>query len=153
MKSISLLPEWALPVALGIKTVECRTWKTDYRGELLICASSKKLDARIHGYALATVSLDGIEPFTQEHLFDALMFDDELPNKDSFAWLLSNARLIEPFKVKGKLHLFETDDSLIKTLGEPTKDLVERYFKPLVYRGRDSVADEYWTVIYELLGW
>jgi hypothetical protein len=33
-----------------------------------------------------------------------------------FAWELENPRMIERFEVKGKLRLFEVDDSLIKFL-------------------------------------
>ena len=37
MKAISIDSDYAALIAAGEKTVECRTWKTNYRGELLIC--------------------------------------------------------------------------------------------------------------------
>lgn len=40
MKALSVQPYWATSILQKTKTVECRTWKTDYRGDLLICASS-----------------------------------------------------------------------------------------------------------------
>lgn len=152
MKALSLRPEWAMPVALGQKTVECRTWKTDYRGPLLICASSKPLDGCIHGHALAVVNLDAIEKFNRGHLWDAMMDFDEMP-RDAFAWMLSNAQMVEPFAVKGKLHLYEVDDSLVHVLGKPTRKLVERHYLPLVHRTRNSEADAIWAGVFADMGW
>lgn len=39
MKAISLWEPWASLIATGAKKIETRHWKTDYRGDLLICAS------------------------------------------------------------------------------------------------------------------
>ena len=39
MKAISLWEPWASLIRTGAKTFETRTWKTGYRGELLICAA------------------------------------------------------------------------------------------------------------------
>lgn len=44
MKTISVRCQNAYLVCLGIKDVENRTWKTDYRGELLIHSSGKSFD-------------------------------------------------------------------------------------------------------------
>lgn len=41
MKTISLLQPWASLIALGEKRIETRSWKTNYRGPLLIHASAK----------------------------------------------------------------------------------------------------------------
>ena len=41
MKAISLWQPWASLIAVGAKQYETRSWKTDYRGPLLICASLK----------------------------------------------------------------------------------------------------------------
>ena len=84
MKALSLRPEWAMPVMLGLKTIECRSWKTDYRGELLICASAKPCPGTIAGHALCTVELVDIEPFTREHLYGSYM--DEMPPDGCYAW-------------------------------------------------------------------
>lgn len=42
MKAISLWQPWASLIRMQVKTVETRSWKTDYRGDLLICAAQKK---------------------------------------------------------------------------------------------------------------
>lgn len=41
LKALSLWQPWASLIAVGAKTYETRSWKTDYRGPLLICASKK----------------------------------------------------------------------------------------------------------------
>ena len=41
MKAVSVKQPWASLIAEGNKTIETRTWPTNYRGDLLICASKK----------------------------------------------------------------------------------------------------------------
>ena len=43
------------------KTIECRTWKTNYRGPLLICAMKTPVPGCISGHAYFTVELTDIE--------------------------------------------------------------------------------------------
>lgn len=147
MKAISLKPEWALPVMLGVKTIECRTWKTDYRGPLLICASASKVPGCISGHALCTVNLLDIEPFKPEHLDDALI--DDAP-AGAYAWRIELADWIEPFTVKGKLHLYDVDDELINSIPESVtnSDALDRFYEPLVHWGRDeSTWREWWQEV------
>lgn len=92
MKALSLMQFWADYDTFEDKTVECRTWQTDYRGDLLIYASSRKMSGFISGMALCVVELTDIEPFTHFHLYDAGMEPDEMPDKPSFAWHLDNLR-------------------------------------------------------------
>ncbi len=63
LKALTFYQPWAQLVALGVKTIETRSWSTKYRGPLAIHAGSsnehtggKCLDARCHGVALATAS-------------------------------------------------------------------------------------------------
>lgn len=42
MKALALHPFFAAMVAAGEKRVEYRSWNTNYRGYLLICATLKK---------------------------------------------------------------------------------------------------------------
>lgn len=134
VKALSLLPEWAAAICDGIKTVEWRTWKTDYRGELLICASSRKLKGLISGHALCMVNLVDVVPFTKKHIDNALM--DGMPEPAGYAWIIDNVRLIKPFPYKGKLHLYDVDASLVEVLSPVnTKEADEeykKYYKPLL---------------------
>lgn len=45
MKALTLWQPWAALVAAGVKTIETRSWGTDYRGPLAIHASAKKVPA------------------------------------------------------------------------------------------------------------
>ena len=143
MKAISIKQPFAGLIATGQKTLETRTWSTDYRGPLLICSGAKSHDlfacfdfksgmlglknnsakdtfdldkkiAWVFGQALCVVDLVGVRPF------EYFKSDENKACCDwysgSFAWKLENPRLIEPFDVKGKLRLFEVDESLIKYL-------------------------------------
>ena len=143
MKSISIMQPFAGLIATGQKRLETRTWSTDYRGPLLICAGAKshdlfvsynvqikilslnnysaksrfKIDKKIAwtlGKALCVVDLVGIQPFKKGKTMEDDACVDWYP--DAFAWELENPRLIDPFDVKGKLRIFEVDDSLIKYL-------------------------------------
>jgi len=44
VKAISLWQPWASLIAAGVKVHETRSWKTDYRGPILICAAKKYND-------------------------------------------------------------------------------------------------------------
>ena len=101
-KAISLKQPWANLVAEGKKTIETRKWKTNYRGQLVICSSQKPPIAPA-GYALCSVELYHIEPMKKEHEEKACI--KVYPG--AYSWFLRN---IKPFKnpipVKGKLGLF-----------------------------------------------
>ena len=43
MKALSLWQPWASAITLGLKRIETRSWRTNYRGRLLIHAAKKKL--------------------------------------------------------------------------------------------------------------
>lgn len=47
MKVLSLLQPWATLVVIGAKRIETRSWKTKYRGEILIHAS-KRWDCKLN---------------------------------------------------------------------------------------------------------
>ena len=134
VKALSILPEFAADIFDGFKTVEWRSWKTDYRGDLLICASSRKLKGCISGHALCMVTLKDVVPFTRKHLNGALM--DFVPNPAGYAWLLENVRLIKPFPYKGKLHIYDIDASLVEVLSpigtKQADEEFEKYYKQLV---------------------
>ena len=42
MKALSIHPIYAMCIVTGQKTVECRSWTTSYRGDILICSTAKK---------------------------------------------------------------------------------------------------------------
>ena len=135
MKAITIDPEYCAYIAEGTKTVECRTWKTNHRGELLICAAKKPMEGFISGYAYSTVDLVDIVPFTEEHLEAAGM--EAMPSVPCYAWILESPYPIYPIKVRGKIGLFDVDDSLIKYVDD---DMPEDASEEELNR----LADEYW---------
>lgn len=88
-----------------IKTLETRTWGTNYRGDLLItCSKSSK--SEYAGNAICVVSLDNCRVMTK---------DDEIAAciavyPKAKAWELSNVRpLSRMFEVKSQLSLFDVE--------------------------------------------
>lgn len=138
MKALSIHPYFALSIFFLEKTVECRTWKTNYRGDILICSTAKKYRDTIPGHALCVVTLKDIVPFTKKHLEAAQMFEEEyLPN--CYAWILDNVRCIKPFEVKGKLSLWECDHKIeYVEISEDEKEndrIFDEIYEPLMYHG------------------
>ncbi len=136
MKALTLLPDWAMLVLMGEKTIEYRTWKTDYRGDILICASAKKIPECISGHALAVAELVDIEPFSKKHFDGACM--DWIPDQRGFAWIFDNIRMIRPVPVKGKLGLFNVDVDYQVIPDDLTDDeadrVIDQFIAPLIYR-------------------
>lgn len=108
MKALSLLDNqeapWATLIALGIKTIETRTWNTSHRGDVLICVS-KRSRSPFAGKAICIVSIDDCIEMTSEHEQGACVpvFDR------AKSWMISKVRLIKPFDVKGQQRLFDVD--------------------------------------------
>ncbi len=100
MKALSIRQPWANMIASGKKTIETRTWRTNYRGPLLI-VSSRTPRIEPAGYALAVAELIDCRPMTRE--------DEEKACYQIYpraqAWVLTNIRRIDPFPVNGKLGL------------------------------------------------
>ena len=120
MKAISLKQPWASLVAIGKKTIETRTWSTNYRGDLLI-VSSKTMDKNFplknfsevffeipFGETLAIVNLVDCRPMRKE--------DEDLAcckiYAGAYAWIFSKVIKIDPFTIRGNLGLWNTDYKL-----------------------------------------
>ena len=111
MKALSVKQPWASMIAEGCKTIETRTWKTTYRGLLVVVASNTPQVQNLPaGQALCIAELVDCRP---------MRIEDEAAAQCSFhsrlfSWILEDIRPIERFAVKGKLRLFEVDDELIE---------------------------------------
>jgi len=116
MKALSLKQPWAGLIASGEKTIETRSWRTDYRGELLICSSKffdksapsyLFVDATCHvrGETICMVELVDCVPMTDEHVIAACcqVYDG------AWAWMLENIRVVKNIPVKGHLNIFNVD--------------------------------------------
>ena len=143
MKAISIKNPWAYDILCGYKNFEYRTWQTKHRGDLLICSSANpKIKGMISGHALIVCNLSDITRVTRSNFLKLELDEPPEDSEKIFAWHLTNFRMIKPFKVKGKLNLFEIDDKLIKYIDEKSmsdkevEDIIKQYFEPLFYTGK-----------------
>ena len=135
MKALSIHPIYAMLIVVGEKTIECRSWKTNYRDDILICSTVKKVKGTIPSHALGIVTLKDVVPFKKSHFKAACMdyFDDF---ENLYAWKLTNLRLIKPIPIKGKLSLWEYDGK-VEVMDFATEEeedrFVEKYWDPIIY--------------------
>ncbi len=128
MKVLSIKEPFASLVALGIKKIETRSWKTNYRGEIYIHASltksvvkdktreKKLLDLLPKNYEFKQGYI-----ICRAYLKDCIYMDDEFIKnikKDEteylcgryeigrYAWVLSNIEIIKEIPAKGKLGIW-----------------------------------------------
>lgn len=117
MKALSIQPFYANLITIGAKWIELRTWDTNYRGWLAICASKAankvEKESMISGHACAIAHLSGVRPFVDEtDREDAFLFEDE--SFEGYSWVFDKIIPIKPVPIKGQLRLFnipyEIDD-------------------------------------------
>lgn len=104
IKAISVKQPWANLIASGEKTIETRTWATDYRGELLI-VSSKAPAIQPAGFALAIVRVVDCRLMCRRDEMAACCPVYE----GAFSWVLAGIRRIKPFPVRGQLGLYDVE--------------------------------------------
>ena len=123
MKVLTIKQPWASLIMLGLKKYEFRSWKTEYRGELLIHAG-KGIDKdgmeRLKKYIPEDIPYEGI--IGKVKLIDCIKTSSEFydkvqkENKDiyaksvfnqDYAWQMEVIEVYDnPIKVKGKLRLW-----------------------------------------------
>lgn len=124
MKTLAIRQPWISLIAEGEKTIEARTWKTAYRGPLLLVASGKPLHVPIDdgetytlptGIQVCIVDLIDVRPMTPDDLRDACL--DDAPGftltADHYAWILRNPHDVQPTPHKGRLNIYDTPDETI----------------------------------------
>lgn len=126
MKVITLKQPWATLVAEGIKKYEFRSWKTNYRGKILIhagCGIDKEGMKMVKNLNLEYPSK---KILAEVEIIDCLELNEHLNNKiisekniaygtkqrTGYAWKLDNVIKIDSTKqVNGKLGLWNIDDN------------------------------------------
>lgn len=127
MKAITIKQPWATLIAKGYKEYEFRTWKTKYRGDILIHAGKgidklamakfKHLNlvyprGKIIAKATITDCISVNHEFAQkmfkkDHLvYNGLLNDD---SKYNYGFKLENIEEINHLEAKGKLSLWDYD--------------------------------------------
>lgn len=132
MKVLSLTEPYATLIKMGVKTIETRSWKTNYKGELYIHASSTKIpkEYRDNLELMTLVSKEELNYgniIAKCHLTDCILIDDEYINtikkKDRnnfitgiyeegrYAWILEDMEVLpNPIKAKGHLGIWNLED-------------------------------------------
>lgn len=129
MKVLSIIEPYATLIKDGVKTIETRSWKTNYRGELYIHASSTKMP-REYKENLELMSLIDKEKLNYGsiicscELVDCIemteQFIEDIKNNNKteyliglystgrYAWILKNVKILDtPIKAKGHLNIWE----------------------------------------------
>lgn len=124
IKALTIRQPWAELILRGRKPFELRTWRTKYRGPLVIHAAAKvdAWDARNFGLdpeKLTTsafvgfATLSDVRPYTKA---DARVLKKRRAGYGWFphnlSWVLKEPRRISPVKAKGQLGLFDVPKSV-----------------------------------------
>lgn len=104
LPAISIKEPWASMIASGEKSIEVRTWQTNHRGRIILCASANP-PSEIAGHAFALAEIADVRPMEPEDKSQA----GGVYVDGAYAWELRNVRPFNPFPVKGKLGIFKID--------------------------------------------
>lgn len=112
---------------LAKKTIELRTWRTDYRGKLLICSSRAGQKTWLEfnnefylapmGTTICIVNLVDCRPATKADAEQAWCEPEDI-TEGMWAWVLEDVIDVVPKPIKGKLNFYEVDDDLIEPCGD-----------------------------------
>ena len=128
MKVITIKQPFATLIAEGLKEYEFRTWKTKFRGDILIHAG-KGIDKKaMKRYEHLNLEYPSGQIIAKATITDCLYVDDNLKeqlqkknplvyygilqkdsNWDGYGFKLENIKKIEPIEINGKLSLWDYD--------------------------------------------
>ena len=103
VRALSLRQPWASLIADGHKTIETRTWRTNYRGALAIHASARPYANLPTGGILAVAWLYDCRPMEDADEDNACIERYE----GAYAWLLANVQPLPLIPCKGMLGLWK----------------------------------------------
>lgn len=108
MKALSIRQPYVNDILTGKKTIELRTWRTKYRGDLLLVSSLKANaggEDLPRGMAICIVRLTDCRKMKRKDCKAAM--SDGILYIDAYSWILEDVRPVDPAPVKGRLGLFE----------------------------------------------
>jgi len=125
MKCLTIIEPWASLISHNLKTIETRSWKTNYRGKILIQASRTKKKSPLITYLMSFLPSPYL-PYgcliAEAELVDCLYMTESFITKiknnrneylmgdyqvGRYAWILKNIKPLYPVYVSGKLGLWE----------------------------------------------
>jgi hypothetical protein len=122
-RALNVRAPFAQLIVSGRKTIEYREWATPHRGPIVIVSSTTRptiaqlddlgvsrdeADGYLYGYAIGLARLVDVRP--------GLRGDEQFALCDTrggFAWVLRNARPIQPFRQPGRCGLYSVDARLV----------------------------------------
>ena len=125
MKVIVIRQPWAWLIVNGYKDIENRSWKTRYRGPLLIQASAALPPAcELEEYRLFAKKrgVDLPRDFQTGGIIGMVQLDDCVTKSRSrwfhgpVGWVLSNPKKLPFIPLKGQLGLFDPPQSVLRRL-------------------------------------
>lgn len=148
MKALTIHYPWAWAIITGIKRVENRNWRTNYRGPLLIHAgfSKESDDSAVEWLSSLGVVLPPTIEFVRGHIIGKVELVDILPLEEylikhgtdpmnrnlaigKFCWVLENPKKCEPIRCPGKQQLWSPEQAIKKLGGDPKSVLDDSNFK------------------------
>lgn len=128
MKVITIKQPFATLIAEGLKEYEFRTWRTKFRGDILIHAG-KGIDKKaMKRYEHLNLEYPSGQIIAKATITDCVYVDDNLKeqlqkknplvyygilqkdsNWDGYGFKLENIKKIEPIEINGKLSLWDYD--------------------------------------------
>ena len=130
MKVLSITEPYATLIKNNVKKIETRSWKTNYRGKLLIHASSTKIpkeykenaevmkliniDKLNFGYIICSCDLVDCIEMTDEFIEKVKNNKTEyicgIYKRGRYAWILDNIEVLDkPIKAKGHLGIWNIE--------------------------------------------
>lgn len=125
MKVLTLKQPWATLVAEGIKKYEFRSWKTNYRGKVLIHAGASVDKKELEKFRDLNLDYPSKRILAEVEIENCLELNDELNKKiinenniaygskvrEGYAWKITNVKKINSDKIiNGKLGLWNIDE-------------------------------------------
>lgn len=126
MKALSIIEPYASLIRDGIKHIETRSWKTRYRGEILIHASGKRIPKEYRentdlmalvqstrpGHILCKARLVGCIEMTEDWI--ATLSETERAcgfySPGRYGWILEDIEPITPIPAKGMLGIWKYEE-------------------------------------------
>lgn len=128
MKVITIKQPFASLISEGIKEYEFRTWKTNYRGEILIHAGKVINKSAIEKFSCYDLDLDSGCIIAKGELVDCIKVDDKFREQlkkenplvynrvindlewNGYAFKIANIKKIDKIYINGKLGLWNYKD-------------------------------------------
>ena len=121
MRALVVRQPWASLIEQGTKTIELRSWSTNYRGSVLICAGAALWTDAKHswpingprGVTLCIVDLVECRVATSQDAIASGVAGLDFSMENLYAWELKNPRSVKRLSNKGQLGLYVVDSNLL----------------------------------------